>query len=210
MGSIEEGYTAFRGYQFLAQGSVKEVVSAAKATLDDGNSERIAIYENRTSRVLDFDFRGCLEEVLGRLSHHPIVGSPVGSPKDEPAPRKGPGRPKLGVVSKEVTLLPRHWEWLGAQRGGASATLRRLVEEARRKGAPGEPARKAQEATYAFMGDMAADLPGFEEASRSFFARNYEDFLQAISDWPEDVRGHITGLVERQRGLEEEAKGPSQ
>jgi len=204
MGSFEEGYTAFVGHELLVQGSVEEVVSASKKRIDAGTIERIAIYENHTARVLDFDFRGTLEEVLGRLSHHPIVGDPKG----EPAPRKGPGRPKLGVVSKEVTLLPRHWDWLGEQRGGASATLRRLVEEARRKEAPGGPARKAQEATYRFMGDMAADFPGFEEASRSFFAQKYDSFFELIGDWPPDVRDHLHRLVERQRGLKEETSPP--
>jgi len=114
----------------------------------------------------------------------------------------------LGVVSKEVTLLPRHWEWLGGQRGGASATLRRLVEEARKKGAPGDRAKKAQEAIYGFMSDVAADFPGFEEASRSFFAQKYDSLLELIEHWPPDIRDYITHLVVRQRELEEETNPP--
>ena len=87
-----------------------------------------------------------------------------------PAPR-GPGRPKLGVVAREITLLPRHWEWLAQQTGGASVAIRKLVDEARRATATTAIASaSAQEAAYRFMSAMAGNLPHFEEAIRALFA----------------------------------------
>lgn len=108
-------------------------------------------------------------------------------------PRRGRGRPKLGVVAREVTLLPRHWEWLAAQPGGASVALRKLVEEARRS--QSGRARQAQERAYHFMNAMAGDLPGFEEATRALFAGDREGFAERIAGWPTDVREHAAWLA---------------
>ncbi|MFY0534142.1 DUF2239 family protein [Nannocystis pusilla] len=49
---------------------------------------------------------------------------------EEPPARTGPGRPKLGVVSREVSLLPRHWEWLERQPSGSR---RRCADSSRRR-----------------------------------------------------------------------------
>src|SRR3984957_11907417 len=105
---------------------------------------------------------------------------------------RGRGRPKLGVVAREVTLLPRHWEWLATQPGGASVALRKLVEEARRTHADKDKIRKAQERAYHFMSAMAGDLPGFEEATRALFADNRSKFKETIGTWPVDVHDHAT------------------
>ncbi len=80
---------------------------------------------------------------------------------NQPAEPRGRGRPKLGVVAREVTLLPRHWDWLNAQPGGASVALRKLVEQARRANGDADRARAAREAAYHFMSAMAGDLPAF-------------------------------------------------
>ncbi|NVL67960.1 DUF2239 family protein, partial [Escherichia coli] len=117
------------------------------------------------------------EEVLARAAPEP--------------PRVGPGRPKLGVVSREVSLLPRHWEWLEIQPNGISAALRRLVEEARKRDPEGDRARLAIEAASRFMSAMAGDLPNFEEASRALFAKDDERFVSLIAEWPADVRNHL-------------------
>jgi hypothetical protein len=111
-----------------------------------------------------------------------------------PEPR-GRGRPKLGVVAREVTLLPRHWEWLGAQPGGASVALRKLVEEARRASGDRDRSRAARDAAYHFMSVMAGNLPGFEEASRALFANDRRRFVELIAGWPGDVRDHIVKLA---------------
>ena len=108
---------------------------------------------------------------------------------------KGPGRPRLGVVAREITLLPRHWEWLASQPGGASVTLRRLVEAARAESAQADAIRQAREATYRFMTAMAGNEPGFEEASRALFAGNSAAFTRHTEAWPDDVRDHARRLV---------------
>jgi hypothetical protein len=190
MNTPEKEYTAFLGHARLAKGRLEGVVGAAKEALDKGETERLAIYRDEDARVLDFDFRGSLEEVLERLGTHPIVGAEVRPPPK----RRGPGRPKLGVVSREITLLPRHWEWLAEQRGGASATIRRLVEEARKQAPGGEQDKRIQGAVYSFISDLASDLPGFEEASRALFAAEYGKLEEIVGDWPGDIQAYMKKL----------------
>ena len=108
---------------------------------------------------------------------------------------RGRGRPKLGVVAREITLLPRHWEWLGTQPGGASVALRKLVEEARRANGDVDRARAAKEAAYRFMSTMAGNLAGFEEASRALFADDRRRFVGLIAGWPDDIRDHVVKLA---------------
>ena len=107
------------------------------------------------------------------------------------------GRPKLGVVAREVTLLPRHWDWLNGQPGGASVTLRKLVEEARRRSSATDQAREGQEAAYRFMSAIAGDLPGFEEATRALWRRDAARFEHETDAWPKDVRDHARALAAR-------------
>jgi len=189
-------FTAFLGQKRIAAGKLESVLAAAKGKLDAGSTDRLAIFDDEEARVHDFDFRGGLEDVLARLHYHPLLRDRKEGTPGEKVPQRGPGRPKLGVVSREVTLLPRHWEWLGRQRGGASATLRRLVEDARKRESPRDRDTKAREATYRFMSDMAANLPGYEEASRALFAGNYEALAQEMRDWPPDIRGYVSRLLE--------------
>jgi len=187
-------FACFAGEKLLARGDLRAVASAAKAWLDAGGAEPVAVYADETGRPVDLDLRGRLEEVLARVTAADEAAGPI---DDAPAEskRQGPGRPKLGVVSKEVTLLPRHWEWLAHQPGGASATLRKLVETARRSGAAADAARRSQEAAYRFMSAMAGNYPGFEEASRALFAHDYARFDQLVEPWARDVRDHLRRLA---------------
>ena len=172
-------YTAFADQKRIVSGGLKEMLRETKALLEEGTGEPILIFEDQTGRQVDFDFRGTPDEVVERAA---------------PSRRTGPGRPRLGVVSREVSLLPRHWDWLEQQPNGISAALRRLVDEARTR-APGEErARLAREAAGRFMTAMAGDLPGYEEASRALFAKDHERFRQRIAAWPEDVRLHLERL----------------
>jgi len=189
-------YTAFLGREFLARGSVEEVVTRAKERIDAGTGARLAIFDDAEARIHDFDFRGTPEDVLSRLDGHPLLPGRQSTAEGATEPKRSPGRPKLGVVSGEVTLLPRHWAWLRSRKGGASATIRRLVDEARRKSSSGDRARRAQEAAYRFMSDMAADLPGFEEASRSLFSGRRDDFFEEIREWPADFRSYLRELLD--------------
>ncbi|MHA6205760.1 DUF2239 family protein [Dyella soli] len=178
--------TAFDGHRLIASGDLAGVVAAAKQVVDAGAAGPLLIFDDQSSRQLEFDFRGTLQDVLARLST-PAAGieSPV----------RGPGRPKLGVVAREVTLLPRHWAWLAAQPGGASATLRRLIEDARRQHGGRERARLAGEAVDRFMLAMTGDLPGHEEATRAFWRHDRELFMRWTEAWPTDVREHVRRLA---------------
>jgi hypothetical protein len=114
------------------------------------------------------------------------------APSSEP---RGRGRPKLGVVAREVTLLPRHWEWLNAQSGGASVALRKLVDEARRANGGRDRRRAARDAAYHFMSAMAGNLKNFEEASRALFADDRRKFTGLVAAWPADIRDHVVKLA---------------
>jgi hypothetical protein len=177
-------YTAFAGIRRIASGDLASVAAETKAALDQGESASVLILDDETCRVVEVDFRGTVEDVVARLRE----------PADKPEPR-GPGRPKLGVVAREVTLLPRHWEWLNAQPGGASVALRRLVEEARRSNESKDRVRQARETLYRFMSMLAGDEAGFEEASRALFAGDRTLFMALIRLWPKDLRVHAEKLA---------------
>jgi uncharacterized protein len=183
-------FIAFEGDRAIASGNLRDVVSAAKATLDRRRDASILIFDSLTGGPIDIDFRGSIEAVLARLPRTPIA--PAADDGAPSAPRR-PGRPKLGVVAREVTLLPRHWEWLNAQRGGASVALRKLVDEARRASGDRDRERAAREAAYRFMSAMAGNLPGFEEASRALFAGDRLRFEQHTVAWPKDIRAYAIG-----------------
>ncbi len=177
---------AFAGHRRIAAGPLAEVALAVKERSDRGEDAAILVFDAVTSARIELDLRGTADEVVARLT--PAV------PADA-ARKSGPGRPKLGVVSREVTLLPRHWDWLASQPGGASVTLRRLVEEAKRTGQDKDRARDARDAAQRFMTAIAGDLPDYEEATRAFYAGDLEGFTALIRSWPEDVRAHAAELA---------------
>lgn len=187
-------FTAFAGPQRLASGPLAEVAVAVKKASNSADAAPILIFDDTNGRPIDLDLRGTERDVVARL---PRPASDPQSPADDPStpePR-GRGRPKLGVIAREVTLLPRHWEWLGTQPGGASVALRKLVEEARRASGDLDRSRAARDAAYHFMSVMAGNLPGFEEASRALFADDRRRFVDIIAGWPEDIRDHIVKLA---------------
>jgi hypothetical protein len=188
--------TAFEGFRRIARGELAQVASETKAVIDWGGEAPVLIFDDVTGEPIEVDFRGTVEDVLERLAKTtgdgPQAAAPA--PPEREAPR-GPGRPKLGVVAREVTLLPRHWDWLNGQPGGASVALRKLVEEARRVNESRDRVRRSQEAAYRFMSTMAGNLPGFEEATRAFFAGNQGRFDALVEPWPADVRDHARKLA---------------
>jgi uncharacterized protein len=178
----EQTYTAFEGETLLASGPLAEMLPTVKARFDQNPSVLCLIFEDQSGRQVDFDLRGPSSEVLARAL--------------TARPRIGPGRPKLGVVSREVSLLPRHWAWLEQQPNGASAAIRRLADQAR-KAEPGkERARLAKEAAGRFMSAIAGNLPGYEEATRALYAANRARFEDLIRDWPGDIQAHVQRLAE--------------
>lgn len=189
--------TAFEGNRLLAAGPLIEVVLAVKTASESGTTSPLLVFDDATGRVMDFDLRGTKADIIARLSRpsantRPSPPSPTDGSTTEP---RGRGRPKLGVIGREVTLLPRHWEWLAAQPGGASVVLRRLVDDARRGGGAQQTRRAAQEIAYRFMSAMAGNLPGFEEAARALFANDPTRFEHQVSGWPGDVRRYAMRLA---------------
>ncbi len=195
-------YISFDGHRRILAGSLPEVALAIKRATEKGSIGPILIFDNATGCSIDFDLRGSEEEVatwlkgVGKTGEgSPPLSSEVINPEFHANEQRGRGRPKLGVIPREVTLLPRHWEWLATQPGGASVALRKLVEEARRDSGDGDRIRKEQERAYHFMSAIAGDMPGYEEATRALFAQDRSRFSELISTWPTDVRDHAAWLA---------------
>lgn len=193
--------TAFEGDRQIAAGPLGQVALAVKAR-QDAQAGPLLVFDDVTGRVLDLDLRGDEAAIRSRL---PALASLFGAPgetDDPPTPAgpRGRGRPKLGVVAREVTLLPRHWAWLAAQPGGASVALRKLVDQARRESAGDDLRRQSAEAAYRVMAALAGDRPGFEEASRALFARDAGRLDEATRDWPRDLARYVASLAFRGEG----------
>jgi uncharacterized protein len=184
----ERSYTAFAGDRLIASGPLEEMLPRTKAWIDRERRARVLVFDDETGREVDFDLRGTVEQVVARAA-----------PPVAPA---GPGRPRLGVVGREVSLLPRHWEWLEQQPNGISAALRRLVDEARKREPEKQRARALREAASRFMTAMAGDLPGYEEAARALFAGGEGRFERLVRGWPADVRKHLMRWVREASRLE--------
>ena len=187
---------AFEADHEVAAGDLREVARAVKETLDRRSEASILVFDGITSEPIELDLRGNLDQVLSRLPSRGVEPATHELEPEAPASR-GPGRPKLGVVAREITLLPRHWEWLARQPGGASVAIRKLVDEARRRGEDRDRIRAAQDAAYRFMSVMAGNKPHFEDAIRALFAPDPERFAQLVAGWPKDVRAHAAVLSER-------------
>jgi hypothetical protein len=171
--------SAFSGSRRIASGALHEVALKAKEVMDRDKWAQVLIFDDATSELVEVDLRGIPKAHL----------------EPEQAARRPAGRPKLGVVAREVTLLPRHWDWLANQPGGASVALRKLVDQARSANRDSDARRRAQEAAYRFLSAMGGNEPGFEEAARALFAGNQKTFEQILEAWPPDVRDHAKRLA---------------
>ena len=178
--------TAFAGERRIAAGPPAAVVVALRHHRAAHPDDLVLVFDDATGQGIDFDLGDSDAGALERLAHHPVYGAP-------PAPPRGRGRPKLGVVAREVTLLPQHWDWLATQPGGASVTLRRLVDAARRI-AP-DPAKRARERAYRFLAAIAGNAAGYEEATRALFAGDRARFEALVAAWPDDIRDHALALA---------------
>lgn len=188
-------WIAFAKNKRIGLGLPQEVASSVKTYTDEHPDIAVLVLDADTSQPVEIDLRGSLAAVLKRLPA-PQQTLPEATPDADTATR-GPGRPKLGVVAREVTLLPRHWDWLAKQPGGASVALRKLVEQTQRSQAQKDLQRQAQESAYRFMHALAGDLTGFEEASRALFANHLESLQTQTQSWPRDVRQHLLELAQR-------------
>lgn len=170
--------TAFAGHRRIARGPLADV---ALAVAGADPAVPLLVFDDATGRVIDLDLRGGPDAIAARYA---VTEAP-----------RGRGRPRLGVIAREVTLLPRHWDWLNDQPGGASQALRRLIDDARRADDGRTRRRAAHDAAYRFLSAMAGDLPGFEEAARALFADDPDRFAAQAASWPADIRDHGTGLA---------------
>lgn len=187
--------TAFHDDARIASGPLPDVALTVKARLAADPMAGILVFDDATGKVVDLDLRGSDEEIIARLA--PSGGEATNDMPEAGSPEmpRGRGRPRLGVVAREVTLLPRHWDWLALQPGGASQVLRRLVDEARRNDGGRSRGRAAQAAAYAFISAMAGNREGFEEASRALFAGDGEGFATHSQSWPADIRAYARKLI---------------
>jgi uncharacterized protein len=186
--------TAFAGFTRLAAGLPADVAVAVQRAQSERPDVGVLVFDNTRGSVVDLDLRGDAAAVRRRYASARTDDTKAEA-GEGPAAKRGRGRTRLGVVSREVTLLPRHWDWLATQPGGASAALRRLVEDARRARRDTDAARAAREAAYRVMSALGGDLPNFEEASRALFAGDRPGFETRVSDWPADVREYLLELA---------------
>lgn len=177
--------TAFLQHRRVAAGPYAEVAQALAAL--DLTAGGLLVFDDATGSQVDYPWPA------GYVWPQP--GGDIAEHDGEPASQPSVGRPKLGVVAREVTLLPRHWEWLAQQRGGASAALRRLVDEAKRASADQDNERRSKENVYRFMSAIAGGLPGFEEAARALFGHDGNLFAERTAHWPADIQAHLAWMT---------------
>jgi len=181
-------YSAFDGFSLISRGNIEEVALEVKKYTKSHRDARILVFSDSSGKQMDIDFRGSEKEILERLK--------VFKPQELSAQPHGPGRPKLGVVTREISLLPQQWEWLSIQSGGASAALRRLVDEKMKRIASGkDKVKQAQEVVYSFLSAIAGDLPHFEDAIRFLYRKDQKKFLALVSAWPGDIATHAMLLA---------------
>lgn len=187
--------TAFAGKRLIASGGLLQVALKAQEALEGDKFAQVLIFDDVTSKLVEVDLRGTPEDLSRRIAE--TESADAQGTEDLPADGgvRKPGRPRLGVVAREVTLLPRHWEWLASQPGGTSVALRKLVEQAKKANQGTDRVRIAQEAAYRFMSAMCGNEPGFEEANRALFAGHQERFAQVVEPWPSDLRDHAKRLA---------------
>ncbi|MDX9723291.1 MAG: DUF2239 family protein [Myxococcota bacterium] len=179
-----ETYTAFVGSRRIASGELQDLLSIVVQSTSDEQRQSLIIFQDCSGQTIDFDLRGNVEEVLARLPEHPHLRA-----------KASPGRPKLGVVSREVSLLPRHWAWLESQPQGLSASLRRLIDEARKRDEGSAQSSAARDAAAKVMWTLCGNLPNFEEASRAIYAQELEKMRSLMEHWPSDIRSYLESLL---------------
>lgn len=187
---MPEIHTAFLSERRLCSGSLSQVALAVLQAQKAQPEAQVLVFSDTSGRCTDLNLQGGEAAVAARYAE----------PAPVPEPPKGRGRPRLGVVAREVTLLPEHWDWLANQPGGASVALRKLVHEARRQGGERDRLRQAQERAYHAMSTLAGHRAGFEEASRALFAGDRERWLAQMAGWPDDLRAYLLQLADTAPG----------
>jgi uncharacterized protein len=189
-------WIAFARRKRVAAGDPRAVATAVKNLVDADPQASVAVFDAVSSESIELDLRGSVAAVCKRLPlpYAPPTPAEVAGATQVP---RGPGRPRLGVVAREVTLLPRHWDWLATQPGGASVALRKLVERARKENAEADRQRLSIDAAYRFMVALSGHEASFEEASRALFAGDMAQLRLQVARWPRDIRLHVLELAQR-------------
>ena len=187
-------WVAFEHHRRTAAGQPAAVITAVQQRLGMDPNAMPVVLDATTSERIELDWRAPLERLLTLL---PTPASETADSEAADEAPRGPGRPKLGVTAREVTLLPRHWEWLARQPGGASVALRKLVQSAMREGSAADAKRRATDAAYRFMSIIGGDLPHYEEVSRALFAGELARLRALVGGWPADVSEHLLALTAR-------------
>lgn len=193
--ALPSTHTAFDGQRLLARGALADVALSVKQAQAARADAAILVFDDQSGKQVDLDLRGGEADIRKRYQAPAATAAPADDADTAEAAPRGRGRPKLGVVPREVTLLPRHWDWLAAQPGGASVALRKLVEQARRDNEARDQQRQRQEAAYHFMSSIGGNLPGFEEATRALYADDRAGFARQVAEWPRDVRDYAMALA---------------
>ncbi len=187
----ERNITAFQGDRLIATGSISNVLPLVKEVTDRDEAETMLIFDDLTGAQIDFDLHGTIDKVLAKAANHNLFTTGI-----QPVLQKAaPGRPKLGVTAREVTLLPRHWSWLETQPNGVSAALRRLIEETMKRSPEVEKIRLARDAAAKVMWVLGGNLPDFEEASRLLYRGDIEGFTSLIRRWPPDIQHYLLRIA---------------
>lgn len=193
--ALPSTHTAFDGQRLLARGALADVALSVKQAQAARADAAILVFDDQSGKQVDLYLRGGEADIRKRYQAPAATAAPADDADTAEVTPRGRGRPKLGVVPREVTLLPRHWDWLAAQPGGASVALRKLVEQARRDNEARDQQRQRQEAAYHFMSSMGGNLPGFEEATRALYADDRAGFARQVAEWPRDVRDYAMALA---------------
>lgn len=204
-------WSAFQGYTMVSNGPPRVVALEVKELVTRGHEGSLLVFDRGTGVQVDIDLRGSSDDVARWVEAQGFgengagaswaatdaeaAGASTAPGTAESAVRRAPGRPRLGVVSREITLLPRHWDWLNTQSGGASAAIRRLVDDAKVRLSDQDRQRTAKDRTYRFMSSIGGNLPGFEEATRALFANDSQAFQLHLEGWPGDVRDLVLELA---------------
>jgi hypothetical protein len=175
-------FSVFEGDKLIAEGDKSLVLKEAKQRFRQDASVMLLFFDDETGRQLDFDLHGIIDT---QENEERVSGGKV-----------GPGRPALGIVSREISLLPRHWEWLEKQQPNISATLRRLVDTAMKNESPESKLQQRIQAVDRELWVLAGNKRGAEEASRMLYAKELDRFREIIGDWPSDIADHLCSMLD--------------
>lgn len=168
-------YTAFVGNTRLITDSLLNVALAIKNQQHD--SAPILIFEDQTGKQIDVNITGSESDIQQRYAELETV--------------KKVGRPKLGVISREITLQQKHWDWLDLQNSSASAVIRKLIDQELNNAQSESNIMMTKQTTDRFMSAMLGNMPNYEEATRALYQGNKEGFLELIQDYPNDLKEYL-------------------